>query len=160
MADPWNRKSFIISSYDERNKFWYRFTLTEQRVTITPEILMDLKKFVENALQHFPKYFIPTLRCEILGQHLYNLYGILQWLGKKSLGDIMYTYIIESSNPGMGRFSNELTTEQKLVEVDIDDKIRCELARFALLNVLEYALNDCFGQIRNTIKETNNDYQL
>ena len=85
MADQSDRQTFIFSSYKGWNEFWYKFSVKGEGVTSTPEIQADLKEFVKNALEHFHKYNIPKLKCELLGYHLENLYDVLYELGETLL---------------------------------------------------------------------------
>ena len=44
MTDQSDGQTSIFSSYKGENKFSYRFLVNNERVTITPEIQVDLKK--------------------------------------------------------------------------------------------------------------------
>ena len=48
-----DRQTSIFSSYKEENKFWYKFLVKDERVTITPEIRDDIKEFAKKALEYF-----------------------------------------------------------------------------------------------------------
>ena len=54
--------------------------------------------------------------------------------------------------PGRKPPSDELTSEQEQVKVDIVDKIRGVVARFPRLNFLENVFDDYFEQIEDTLK--------
>ena len=140
----------IFSSNNGMNKFSYKFLVEDESVTITFEIRTDLKEFIENALKHFGDYNIPKLKCGVLGYHLENLYSVLRELGETPLdGKIC---IIQYSNPGKEPRSYELSSEQERIRIDIDDRIRRELARFPKLNLVEHAFDDYFEQTRKTLR--------
>ena len=136
----------IFSSYKGMNKFWYKFLVKDESVTITSEIQADLKEFVENALQYFDEYNIPKLECELPGHHLENLCGALCHLGKAPLDMRIRSGDIPCYSPGMEQPPDELTSEQERVEIDINNKIRRELARFPRFDFLEHAFDDNFHQ--------------
>ena len=82
MTDQSDRQTSIFSSYKGKNKFWYKFLVKDERVTITSEIRKDLKEFVKKALEYFDEYNIPKLKCELLGHPLENLHSVLHELGE------------------------------------------------------------------------------
>ena len=57
------------------------------------------------------------------------------------------------SNPGKEPPSDELTSKQEQIRIDIDDKIRHELARYPRLYILEHAFEDYFKQIKKKKKK-------
>ena len=73
MVDQSDIQTSIFSSYMGMNEFWYDFSVKDEKVTNTPEIQVDLKEFVENALQYFDEYNIQKLECELLGYYQCSL---------------------------------------------------------------------------------------
>ena len=68
-------------------------------------------------------------------------------MGETTLGIKICSSIIQCSNPGKEPPSDELTSEQERVKIDIDDKIRRELPHFPRLYFLEHAFEDYFKQL-------------
>ena len=152
MTDQSDKQTSIFSSYKGENKFWYKFLVKDERVTNTSEMQVALKEFINNALEHLHKYNIPKLKCEVLGHHLENLQSVLYELGKTPLDGKICSRIIQCSNPGKEPPSDELTSEQKQIKIDIVYKVEHELSSFPRLNFLERAFHDYFEMIEKTLK--------
>ena len=122
------------------NYFRYFFVLDED-VKLTSEIHSDMKKFIENALKHLNKYIcIRKLRAELLGFDIDNLFlGIHQLLNQRPVNSVILRLGLPMHFrcPGLGCPLEELTKEQKLLKVDIIDKVRQEIALFPRLPFLE-----------------------
>ena len=134
MTNQSDIQTAIFSSYKGMNEFSYCFSVKNESVTITSKIQADLKEFLKKGLKHFDKYNIPELKCEVLGYQLKNLYSILHDLGETPLGGKICLHCRRCSNPGIKLPSVELTSEQKQIKININNKIRRELARFPQLN--------------------------
>ena len=131
MTDQSDRQTSIFLSYKGKNEFSYMFLVKGESVTNTPKIRIELEKFVKCVLEYFDKYNVPKLKCELLGHNFENLYSVLHELCKTPLDGKICSRIIQCSNPGKEQTSDELTSKQEQIRINIDDKIRRELGNFA-----------------------------
>ena len=94
---------------------------------IKSELHSDVKVFVDRVSEHFDEYLhIPNLKRKLLGMYIDHLYGSCI-----ELPDIPLS--IDCRVPGKGMLSAELTDEQKLIKINIIEKIKEELTHFPRL---------------------------
>ena len=96
---------------------------------------------------------MPKLRAELLGYHIDNLSSFIRYhltVGPKTDLKHFFPLSIDCRCPSTGIPSEELTSEQEGVKINIIDKIRREIARFPRLVFLNDIPWDYFRQKEET----------
>ena len=153
MAD---RQTSVYSSYSMFNVFDYQglgSVIIDSEYT--PEMREDLQKIVENALRHFCVYNnILWLTCELLGHYLENLQNFLCDLFKDlnlTICENLKTYYSLGKKPPPAGLPSYVYRWLDEIPINIEDKIRRQLARFPILKFLGDAFDGFFKEIRETL---------